>query len=70
MLALHAPSDKYDLKTSYFFHKKRRERNLPEKTPWSMVSKEWCRSVSIIPVRSPLTKCLGILSYGKKIETY
>ena len=31
MLTLHAPSDKYNLKTSYIFTHKKRERNLPEK---------------------------------------
>ena len=56
MLTLNAQSDKYSLNHAIAFSAKPIVCNLPRRISWFIVLKAFWRSISTIPVKSPLSK--------------
>ena len=70
-LTLNARSDKYNLNHATVYSKKNQKKtiacNLPGRISWFIVSKAFWRSITIIPVKSPLSESpFSILSSRKE----
>ena len=66
MLTVYARFDKCNLNHATVFSEKPIVCNLPRRISWFIVSKDFWRSISIIPVKIPLSKPFSILSLRKE----
>ena len=68
MLTLNARSDKDDLNHVTLFSVKPMACNLPRRISWSIVSKVFWRSISMIPVKNPFSKTLYYFFSKKRVS--